>query len=104
MCRHPRSCLGLFCLSGERNLQQHLYLYKSLEALKQIPPFYDGSLVTTRIIIRDKAHKTLGFAFKEPRVNPKKLETGLRTIRAVNPYTVLLRIEAIAFPTFGHLL
>ena len=34
-------------------------------------------------------------------VNPKKLETGLRTII---PYTLLLRIEAIGFPTFGIVL
>ena len=37
-------------------------------------------------------------------VNPKKLETGLRTISAGIPYTLLLRIEAIGFPTFGLLL
>ena len=30
-------------------------------------------------------------------------ETGLRTISAGIPYTLLLRIEAIGFPTFGHL-
>ena len=36
--------------------------------------------------------------------NPKKLETGLRTNRAGIPYTLLLRIEAIGFPTFGLLL
>ena len=32
-------------------------------------------------------------------VNPKKLETGLRTISAGIPYTWLLRIEAIGFPS-----
>ena len=37
-------------------------------------------------------------------VNPKKLETGLRTNSAGIPYTLLLRIEAIGFPTFGLLL
>ena len=37
-------------------------------------------------------------------VNPKKLETGLRTNSAGIPYTLLLRIEAIGFPTFGFLL
>ena len=37
-------------------------------------------------------------------VNPKKLETGLRTIGAGIPYTFLLRLEAIGFPTFGLLL
>ena len=37
-------------------------------------------------------------------VNPKKLETGLRPNRAGIPYILLLRIEAIGFPTFGLLL
>ena len=37
-------------------------------------------------------------------VNPKKLETGLRTISAGIPCTWLFRIEAIGFPTFGLLL
>ena len=37
-------------------------------------------------------------------VNPKKLETGLRTNSAGIPYTVLLRTEATGFPTFGLLL
>ena len=36
-------------------------------------------------------------------VNPIKLETGLRPNSAGIPYTVLLRIEAIGFPTFGLL-
>ena len=34
-------------------------------------------------------------------VNPQKLETGLRTLSAGIPYALLLRIEAIGFPTFG---
>ena len=37
-------------------------------------------------------------------LNPKKLETGLRETSAGIPSTVLLRIEAIGFPTFGLLL
>ena len=37
-------------------------------------------------------------------VNPIKLETGLRPNSAKIPYTLLLRIEAIGFPTFGLLL
>ena len=37
-------------------------------------------------------------------VKAKKLETGLRPISAGIPYTLLLRIEAIGFPTFGLLL
>ena len=37
-------------------------------------------------------------------VIPIKLETGLRTNSAGIPYTLLLRIEAIGFPTFGLLL
>ena len=37
-------------------------------------------------------------------VNPIKLETGLRPNSAGTPYTLLLRIEAIGFPTFWLLL
>ena len=37
-------------------------------------------------------------------VNPIKLQTGLRTTSAGIPYTLLLRIEAIGFPTLGLLL
>ena len=36
-------------------------------------------------------------------INPKKLETGLRTISAGIPSTLVFRIEAIEFPTFGLL-
>ena len=45
-----------------------------------------------------------GFVGLNPRVNPKKLETGLRTISAGIPYTLFLRIEVIGFSTFGVLL
>ena len=38
------------------------------------------------------------------KVNPKKLETGLRPNSAGIPHTLLSRIEAIGFPTFGLLL
>ena len=37
-------------------------------------------------------------------VNPKKLETGLRTNSAGIPYALLFRIEALGFPTVGLLL
>ena len=37
-------------------------------------------------------------------VNPIELETGLRPNSAGIPYTLLLRIEAMGFPTFGLLL
>ena len=37
-------------------------------------------------------------------VDPIKLETVLRPNSARIPYTLLLRIEAIGFPTFGLLL
>ena len=37
-------------------------------------------------------------------VNRIKLETGLRPNSAGIPYTLLLRIEAMKFPTFGLLL
>ena len=36
--------------------------------------------------------------------NPIKLETGFRPNSAGIPYSLLLRIEAIGFPTFGFLL
>ena len=41
---------------------------------------------------------------KLPTVNPIKLETGLRPNSAGIPYTLLLRIDAMGFPTFGLLL
>ena len=34
-------------------------------------------------------------------LNPKKLETALRTNNAGIPYTVLLRVEATGFPILG---
>ena len=37
-------------------------------------------------------------------MSPIKLETGLRPNSAGIPYTLLLRIEALGFPTFGLLL
>ena len=37
-------------------------------------------------------------------VNPKMLETGLRPNSTGIRYTLLFRIEAIGFPTFGLLL
>ena len=37
-------------------------------------------------------------------VNPIKLETGLWPNRAGIPYTLLLRVEAMGFTTFGLLL
>ena len=45
--------------------------------------------------------EALGFRFI---ANPIKLETGLRPNSAGIPYTLLLRIEAIGFPTFRLLL
>ena len=41
---------------------------------------------------------------QKPTVNSIKLETGLRPNSAGRPYTLLLRIEAMRFPTFGLLL
>ena len=37
-------------------------------------------------------------------VDPIKLETGLRPNSAGIPYILLLRVDAIGFPTFGLLL
>ena len=45
--------------------------------------------------------ESLGLGF---RVNPIKLETGLRPNSAGIPYTLLLGIEAMGFPTFWLLL
>ena len=39
-----------------------------------------------------------------PELNSIKLETGLRPNSAGRPYTLLLRIEAMRFPTLGLLL
>ena len=39
--------------------------------------------------------------FRYSTVNPIKLETGLRPNGAGIPYTLLLRIEAVGFPTLG---
>ena len=46
----------------------------------------------------------LSFFPKGCTVNPIKLETGLRPNSAGITYTILVRIEAIGFPTFGLLL
>ena len=50
----------------------------------------------------DKGFRGLGC--RACTVIPKKLETGLRPNSAGIPYTFLLRIEAMGFPTFGLLL
>ena len=53
-----------------------------------------------------RASSDFSFEIKTPGVhivNPKKLETWLRTNSAGIPYTLLLKIEAIGFPTFGPL-
>ena len=41
---------------------------------------------------------------QHPTVNPIKLETGSRPNSAGIPYTLLLRVGAAGFPTFGLLL
>ena len=46
----------------------------------------------------------LGGAEATITVSPIKLETGLRPNSAGIPYTLLLRFEAIGFPTFWLLL
>ena len=64
-------------------------------------------LVLMRVLYKDSTNK--GFrvvvfvqvwSFKGSIVDPKKLETGFRTISAGIPCALLLRIEAIGFPTF----
>ena len=48
--------------------------------------------------------RSCGLELRDYTVEAKKLETGLRPNSAGIPYTLLLRIEAIGFPTFGLLL
>ena len=60
-------------------------------------------LARTRGPRADGADGPLETSF-ESTVNPIKLETGLRPNSAGIPYTLLLRIEATGFPTFGLLL
>ena len=45
-----------------------------------------------------------GSEVSQVNVNPKKLETGLRTSRAGIPCAVFLRVEGIGVPTLGLLL
>ena len=46
----------------------------------------------------------MGVVYYDDTIRAIKLETGLRPISAEIPYTLLLGIEAIGFPTFGLLL
>ena len=55
-------------------------------------------------LIYPGAQELYDYKADNPTVNPIKLETGLRPNSAGIPHTVLLRIEAIGFPTFGLLL
>ena len=52
----------------------------------------------------DSCNANMGMGGGGGTVNPIKLQTGLRTTSAGIPYTLLLRIEAIGFPTLGLLL
>ena len=58
----------------------------------------DSTLFTAAQVRQNTWHSALHI------VNPKKLETGKRTNSAGIPYALLLRVEAIWFPTFGLLL
>ena len=53
---------------------------------------------------RDEVLGAWGLGVKRFTVNPIKLETGLRPNSAGIPYTLLLGIEAMEFPTFWLLL
>ena len=55
----------------------------------------------TNILREDSTRLIVFFTFT---ANSIKLETGLRPNSAGRPYTLLLRIEALRFPTFGLLL
>ena len=54
------------------------------------------------VLLGAKGLRVLGFR-DEVTMTPTKLETGLRVNSAGIPYTVLSRIEAIGFQTFGLL-
>ena len=58
----------------------------------------DTRILTLKIRVREPYRILI---LPNPTVNPIKLETGLRPNGAGIPYTLLLRIEAIGFPTFG---
>ena len=58
-------------------------------------------LLASRLSVRSSRIRAVG---RSTTVNPIKLESGLRPNSAGIPYTLLLRIEAIGFPTFGLLL
>ena len=53
--------------------------------------------------MQDFVHQPYYGAVQHLTVNPIKLETGLRPNSAGIPYTLLSRIEAMGFPTFGLL-
>ena len=59
----------------------------------------DGQQFESTVLQPLRSRVTRGFI-----VNLRKLENGLRPNSAGIPYTLLLRIEAIGFPTFGLLL
>ena len=54
--------------------------------------------------MRGLEFRVSGFRISGFLLNPIKLETGLRPNNAGIPYTLVLRIEAMRFPTFGLLL
>ena len=56
-------------------------------------------ILILRYVVIPQTHRGPSFT-----VNPVKLETRLRPNSAGIPYTLLLRIEAIGFPTFRLLL
>ena len=63
-------------------------------------------MVLMTLLTKPSDPSQIGLSFEDLAciVNPQKLETGLRTNSAGIPYTLLLRIEAIGFPTFRLLL
>ena len=73
------------------------------------PPMVSGCRVALWFRVLDacsaqKCFFVLDLATQLNTVNPIKLETGCWPNSAGIPYTSLLRIEAIGFPTFGLLL
>ena len=59
----------------------------------------NAGFISSTVGVGVSGFRVSGFGFI---VHPKKLETGLWTNSAGIPYALLLRIEAIGFPTCGH--
>ena len=117
MCMHIRSSTMSKLLSvenGMRNPRQRRLRQPQAQKPEIAPPPQTREIISApQHGARLQEEKVLGESLepvpKIPNrrgatVNPIKLETGLRPNSAGVPYTLLLRIEAMRFPTFGLLL